>query len=287
MAQVAIITGGASGIGLALATALVQRGWHVVLGDIQAERAQREAERLTESGPGTAVAAAVDVRDQVALESLVHRIHEEQGRLDLMANNAGIGIGGEPEDLAPEHWDTILDINLRGVINGSQAAYPLLKAQGHGTILNVASLAGLLPQAGPMAAYATTKYGVVGYSLALRASGADHGVRVTALCPGWIDTPMLDGSIPAGLPVPPPLTGTRSLRETLVAMGQPIYPADRLAEEALAGLRKDPAVLVLPRHWHRYWLIGRILPGLALRQAEKLTRYLRRGSGRPIGAPTG
>ena len=198
-----------------------------------------------------------------------------------------MGFGGEPEDLAPEHWDTIIDVNLRGVINGCQAAYPLMKAQGQGTILNVASMAGLLPSSGQMAAYATTKFGVVGYSLGLRAAGADHGVRVTALCPGWIDTPMLDGIMPDGLPVPPSMTGTRSLRETLVAMGQPIYPVDRLAEEALAGLSKDPAILVLPRQWRRYWLISRILPGLALRQAEKLTRHFRRDTARSVNAPTG
>ena len=101
MKQVAIVTGGASGIGLALGTALVQRGWHVVLADIQDVAAKEHADRLTRPGPGSAIGVHVDVRDADAVARLVESTHAEHGQLDLMVNNAGIGIGGEPEELRP------------------------------------------------------------------------------------------------------------------------------------------------------------------------------------------
>ena len=276
MTQVAIVTGGASGIGLALGTALVQRGWHVVLDDIQDVKAKDEAERLTRAGPGTAVAAGVDVRDADGVAALVYDTAREHGRLDLMVNNAGIAVAGEPDELVLEHWDTIIDTNLRGVVHGCHAAYPLMEQNRAGTILNTASMAGLIPSAGGMAPYATTKYGVVGLSLGLRSAGAEYGVKVSVLCPGWIDTPMLDGEMPEGLPVPPSMRGARPLREALIEAGQTIYPVDRLAEDTLAGLAKNKAIIVVPRQWQRYWLLARLMPGQAARQAEKLTHLFRK-----------
>jgi NAD(P)-dependent dehydrogenase (short-subunit alcohol dehydrogenase family) len=275
MTQIAIVTGGASGIGLGLGAALVQRGWHVILDDIQDVKAKDKAERLTRTGPGTAVAASVDVRDADSVAALVNDTAREHGRLDLMVNNAGIGVAGEPDELVMAHWDTIIDTNLRGVVHGCHAAYPLMKRNRAGTILNTASMAGLMPSTGGMTPYATTKYGVVGLSLGLRSAGAEYGVKVSVLCPGWIDTPMLDGEMPAGLPVPPSMRNARPLRETLIEAGQKIYPVDRLAEDTLAGLAKNKAIIVVPQQWQRYWLLARLMPGQAMRQAEKLTRQFR------------
>ena len=144
------------------------------------------------------------------------------------------------------HWDRIIDVNLRGVIHGCHAAYPLMLRQGHGQILNVASSAGLIPSSGVMAPYAATKFGVVGLSRGLRIAGADHGIRVTALCPGWIDTPLLDGAWPEDLPIPPSVASSPTIRESLVKAGVRIYPADRLAEDTLRGLERNKAVLVIP-----------------------------------------
>lgn len=277
MRQVAIVTGGASGIGLALGTALVERGWHVVLDDIQALKAKEEADRLSRIGPGSAAAAAVDVRDVDAVTALVTGTHDEHGRLDLMVNNAGIGIGGEPDELLPVHWDAIIDTNLRGVVYGCHAAYPLMKKQGHGTILNTASVAGLFPTFGQQAPYSTTKYGVVGLSLGLRSAGAEYGVKVSVLCPGWIDTPMLGESWPEELPVPAGFADAPPLRESLLKAGETLYPPDRLAEDTLAGLAKNKALLVIPGKWRRYWLLARFFPGLMGRQAEQITTRVRQG----------
>jgi NAD(P)-dependent dehydrogenase (short-subunit alcohol dehydrogenase family) len=277
MSKVAIVTGGASGIGLALGTALVQRGWHVVLADIQDVAAKEHADRLTRQGPGSALGVHVDVRDADAVTRLVESTHAEHGRLDMMVNNAGIGIGGEPDELQLVHWNAIIDTNLRGVIHGSHAAYPLMKQQRFGTILNTASMAGLAPSFGQHAPYGMTKYGVVGLSLNLRAAAKEYGVHVSVLCPGWIDTPMLENSWPDELPVPVSYQGAPPVRESLLKAGVKLYPADRLAEDTLAGLEKDKAVLVIPRESQRAWVISRLLPGLALRRAEEFTKSVRQG----------
>jgi short-subunit dehydrogenase len=177
-------------------------------------------------------------------------------------------------------------VNLRGVIHGCQAAYPVMMEQGHGQILNVASLAGLIPTFGQMAPYATTKYAVVGLSQALRAAGADHGIKVTALCPGWIDTPILDGAWPEDLPIPPSVANSPTMRESLASTGERIYPADRLAEDTLRGLEHDKPILVIPREWHRMWVLSRLLPGLVMRKVTQITRAKRQQGARTEPTPS-
>ena len=167
------------------------------------------------------------------------------------------------------------------MIHGCQAAYPLMLRQGHGQILNVASAAGLIPSAGQLAPYAATKFGVVGLSRALRAAGADHGIRVTALCPGFIDTPLLDGAWPEDLPIPPSVAASPTPRETLVQAGVQIYPADRLAEDTLRGLERNKAVLVIPSEWHRTWLLFRLVPRLVEGKVVAMTRAGRKSVGQP------
>lgn len=275
--QVAIVTGGASGIGLALGAALVSRGWYVVLADISDVQAKEHAHRLTRAAPGTAVAAVVDVRDADAVAAVVQSTHREHGRLDLMVNNAGIGIRGEPDELLMAHWDAVIDTNLRGVVHGCHAAYPIMKAQGRGTILNTASIEGLIPGFGQTAPYSAAKHGVVGLSLALRAAGAEYGVQVNVLCPGVIDTAALDGEWPEGLPIPPSFEAIPSLRESLLKSGIEFYPADRLAEDTLKGLEKNKPILIIPRKWRRFWLLARYAPNLAIRVAEEGTARMRKG----------
>jgi NAD(P)-dependent dehydrogenase (short-subunit alcohol dehydrogenase family) len=285
MKQVSIVTGGASGIGLALGTALVHRGWHVVLADLQDVAAKEHADRLTQTGPGSAVGVHVDVRDADAVARLVESTHAEHGQLDLMINNAGIAIGAEPEELELVHWDAIIDTNLRGVIHGCHAAYPVMQRQGHGQILNVASAAGLIPSPGQMAPYAATKFGVVGLSHSLRLAGADHGIRVSVLCPGWIDTPLLDRAWPEDLPVPASVASSPSMREGLVRAGIRIYPAHRLAEDTLRGIERNKAVLVIPREMHRTWVLFRLIPGLVGAKTLDMTRAMRKAVGERAASP--
>lgn len=130
MHDIAIVTGGASGIGAALGRALVRQGTDVVLADIDEAGAAANAKLFADEGPGTAVDAPLDVRDPEAVIDLVHDVHATHGHLDYIFNNAGISLGGEPEELTLAHWDRIIDVNLRGVLYGCQAAYPLMKQQG-------------------------------------------------------------------------------------------------------------------------------------------------------------
>jgi NAD(P)-dependent dehydrogenase (short-subunit alcohol dehydrogenase family) len=288
MSRVAIVTGGASGIGRALGAALVARGDRVVLADVDGAAVEEAAERLRAGGPGTATAAAVDVRDADAVASLVTGTAARLGRLDLLFNNAGIGIGGPAEELSPAHWDRTVDVNLRGVLHGVQAAYPLMLRQGYGHIVNTASLAGLLPMPGS-APYATTKWAVVGLSLSLRAEGAARGVRGSVVCPGGIDTPILDRGMPADLPRVPTAEAVDARAVITRFSGGRLYGADALAADVLRGVDRNRPLIVAPRHARVMWRLMRLSPSLVLRVLAAMAARGPEGTtapGRPVPPPT-
>lgn len=282
MTRTAIVTGGASGIGAALGAALVEQGGTVVLADVDGQAALRHAAALTERGPGAATGVALDVRDAAAVTDLVHDVSRTHGRLDLMFNNAGVAIAAEPDELSLEQWDRVLDVNLRGVVHGCSAAYPVMRQQGDGHIVNTASVAGLVPCPASLAPYSASKHAVVGLSLALRAAGADLGVRVSALCPGWIDTAMLDVPVGSGGTRDP---HARSARTVLRENGIGLYAPDRLAADALRGVARNKALIVAPRTARAMALVARLAPGLALRQATAMTRRGRAGAAAPVPVP--
>ena len=155
--KVVFITGAGSGIGRALAVALAQRGAKLTVTDINGDAASQTAQACG----GHARKLALDVRDAAAVAAAVDEAAEAGGRLDVIFNNAGIGIAGETHELDVAHFDRILDINVRGVVHGVMAAYPRMVAQGFGQIVNTASLAGLGP-APFFTPYAMTKHAVVG-----------------------------------------------------------------------------------------------------------------------------
>lgn len=264
MSRVAIVTGGASGIGRALGAALVRRGDRVVLADVDGAAAAAVAEQLDAAGPGGATAAAVDVREADAVAALVSGTAERYGRLDLLFNNAGLGIGGPAEELSLAHWDRTVDVNLRGVVHGVQAAYPLMLRQGSGHIVNTASLAGLVPMPGS-APYATTKWAVVGLSLSLRAEGAARGVRVSVVCPSGVDTPILDKGTPADLPRVPSAEAIDTRAVITRLSGGRLLSADALAADVLRGVDRNRALIVAPRQARVLWRLMRLSPSLVLR----------------------
>jgi NAD(P)-dependent dehydrogenase (short-subunit alcohol dehydrogenase family) len=277
MGEVAIVTGGASGIGAALGSSLVRRGAHVVLADVDGVGAARNATLFTESGPGTAESVVVDVRDARGVADLVQDTRRTHGRLDLMFNNAGIGMGGEPEELSLAHWDRVLDVNLRGVVHGCQAAYPVMTEQGSGHIVNTASMAGLVPTGGLLTPYATSKHAVVGLSLGLRAAGAGRGVHVNMVCPLYVDTPILDKKGPEDLPVPPSVANRPTVREILARRNVKPYPPERLADDVLRGVARNKAIIVAPFSAYLYWLAARLAPSaLEHRMAASTTASRRR-----------
>src|ERR1700754_1918200 len=157
----AIVTGAGSGIGAALCRALASAGATVMCTDIDGVAPQKTASAIG------ARSARLDVTDAPAVQAAVDEVVDRAGRLDLMFNNAGICWGGDTELLTLDQWNAIIDINIRGVVHGVAAAYPLMLRQGHGYIINTASMAGLAA-GGHLTSYVATKHAVVGLSMALR-----------------------------------------------------------------------------------------------------------------------
>lgn len=258
---VAIVTGGGSGIGKALAKAMSLRGAIVIVTDIDLENAVAVAKEC-----GTnATAFQVDVRDAKRIQDVVDQAFKKYGRIDFIFNNAGIGVAGEAYEIAASLWDRIIDINLKGVINGVLAAYPIMVKQGYGYIINTASLAGLGPAA-LMAPYSMTKHAVVGLSHSLRVEAAPLGVQVNVLCPSAIETPILDSFNPEDLPAVP---WTPNARRYLSNLAAPPYAVSKMAEEVLRAIEKNTSTIVLPGRARLAWLIGRIFPGLVEKLAAK------------------
>ena len=257
-----LVTGAGSGIGLALSNELVRRGSKVWLTDINEEAVKRAADKL---GPN-AHAKHLDVRDAAKFEHLVRHISEEEGSLDILFNNAGIGIGGEMQDMGVSHFDRIIDINIRGVMNGIAAAYPLMVKQGSGCIVNTASAAGLGPVP-LLTPYAMTKHAVVGLSRSLRIEGAHYGVQINALCPTAVETPILDSTGPSDLPTKWK-TGARSYISKLA----PPYPVEKFANYALNKVAKNQELIVAPFQARIIAMLNRWAPGLVLWRTRQLYR---------------
>jgi NAD(P)-dependent dehydrogenase (short-subunit alcohol dehydrogenase family) len=259
--SVAIVTGAASGIGQCLAAALVARGATVVLADINGDGVTAAAAAL--GGAPQARAAALDVTDAEAVRQLIESVARDEGRLDLLFNNAGIGAGGPVEHMGLEAWERVLDVDLRSVIYGVAAAYPIMVRQGSGHIVNTASLAGLVPSP-LLTPYAAAKAGVVGLSVSLRVEAAAHGVKVSAVCPGPVETPLLDAGAGAGAgasgsvgPNEGPAPNVRKLLTN--ALGTP-YPPEDLADDILAGVLENRALIVAPESARAAWQYFRQSP---------------------------
>lgn len=248
----AIVTGAGSGIGAALCRALAAAGAEVVCTDIDGDAAAHTA------APLGARSDRLDVTDAAAVQATVDEVVDRAGRLDLMFNNAGIAWGGDTELLTLEQWNAIIDVNIRGVVHGVAAAYPLMVKQGHGHIVNTASMAGLTA-AGQITSYVMSKHAVVGLSLALRSEAAGRGVGVLAVCPGAVETPILDKGAVGGF-----------VGRDFFVKGQGLkvaYDPDRLARETLRAVTRNKALLVKPHLAHGQWLLARLAPGLMQRMS--------------------
>jgi NAD(P)-dependent dehydrogenase (short-subunit alcohol dehydrogenase family) len=250
----AIVTGAGSGIGAALCRALVAAGADVVCTDVDGAAAARTVESL--AGPGAASSATLDVTDAAAVGAAIDDIVARTGRLDLMFNNAGIAWGGDTELLTLDQWNAIIDVNIRGVVHGVAATYPVMLRQGHGHIINTASMAGLTA-AGQITSYVMTKHAVVGLSLALRSEAVSRGVGVLAVCPAAVETPILDKGAVGGF-----------VGRDYYLRGQGMktaYDPDRLARDTLKAIERNKALLVVPKRAHASWIFARLAPGLLQR----------------------
>jgi NAD(P)-dependent dehydrogenase (short-subunit alcohol dehydrogenase family) len=190
--RTALVTGGASGIGLGIVRALVAEGCHVLVADIDEAAAGRIADTLS-GGASRVAAQACDVRKEESVEALFARVRDEFGGADLVFNNAGVYLGGEMRDCTWDDWRFVLDVNLDGMFRVGQRASALLRQQQQDTpnrgghIVNTASIGGFLSH-GSAVAYAVSKFGVVAYSESMRGDLEPEGIGVSTLCPGPIAT---------------------------------------------------------------------------------------------------
>jgi NAD(P)-dependent dehydrogenase (short-subunit alcohol dehydrogenase family) len=247
--KVAVVTGGGSGIGAALTHALTSAGAQVYCTDLDLAAAERVAKDAP--GPGAAFARRVDVTDPDAVRAVVDEVVETAGRIDLMFNNAGIVLVGEVLDQSLAEWNTIIDVNIRGVVHGIAAAYPHMAKAGSGHIVNTASAAGLMAS-GMLTSYCATKHAVVGMSLGLRTEAKGHGIDVTVVCPSAVDTPILDKGAMAGFPGRDFILGAERAKHAYA-------PAD-LARDVLAGIARNRPIIVAPRRTKLAWLMSHTAP---------------------------
>ena len=250
--RTALVTGGASGIGAALAGELRSRGATVMTTDIEGDVDRR-----------------LDVRDLEAFRSLV----VETGVPDLLFANAGISMGGPTHELTRAHWDRVIDVNLNGVVNALLAVYPGMVERGSGHVVATASGAGL---AAPpfVAAYAATKHAVVGLGLGLRPEAALHGLRVSVLCPGAVETPILD-RMPAD-DLPATQTTLVTARQYLSLLKQKPVAADRFARLALGGVARNRAIIAVPASARTLWYLHRLSPSVIGRISDSIARRVDR-----------
>jgi len=254
--KVAVVTGAASGIGRATALAMAGRGADVAICDIDEPGLKQAAESI-EAGGRRVATARVDVANPQDLRSFADQVDTTFGRVDIVVNNAGIGVGGLFVDVPLDEWDRIVGINLKGVAYGCHAFVPRMIAAGNGGhVVNIASMAGYC-QAPGMTAYCATKFGVVGLSESLRIELADHRIGVTAVCPGVINTPIVRTGRNYGA------LATEERREQGIrAFERRNYGPERVAEGILKAIQKNRRVApVSPEAWGGYW-IKRLFPGL-------------------------
>jgi NAD(P)-dependent dehydrogenase (short-subunit alcohol dehydrogenase family) len=218
--KVAIVTGGSAGIGRAAALAVATEGAAVVVADVDAERGEAVAREIVDTG-GRAVFVLTDVADDASVAALVARTVEEYAGLDFAFNNAGIeGSPAITHECTPENWQRTLAVNLSGVWSCMRHQIPRMLERGGGSIVNCSSVAGLVGFPS-IPAYVASKHGVIGLTRTAALEYAEHGIRVNAVCPGVIDTEMVER-----------LTGHQSEAEAALVASEPVGRMGRPEEIA-------------------------------------------------------
>ena len=259
------ITGGASGLGLAIAHRYAGDGYRVCIGDVNDARGQEAEQKIRASGASDVFYTHCDVRHEDQLARVASELEARWGGVDIVVNNAGVAQAGAIEDVSIADWQWILDINLLGVVRGCRVFTPMFKKQKHGHFVNVASMAGLL-DVPMMSSYNVSKAGVVSLSETLELELADHGIHVTVVCPSFFKTNLAES-----LRTPDP-----RLRKTVDRLlDRKGLTAEDIADQIHGAVQKR-VMHVLPHAEGRAaWQLKRIVPrplyaAIMRRQARRI-----------------
>jgi NAD(P)-dependent dehydrogenase (short-subunit alcohol dehydrogenase family) len=250
-----LITGAASGIGRAVATAAGQAGAQLVLTDRNAELLDRAAAELTAAGADVAITHAADVSDLTQVRTLADAVHAQGGNVDVVMNVAGIAAWGTVDRLEHRHWQAMVDVNLMGPIHVIECFLPPMIAAGRGGhLVNVSSAAGLigLPW---HAAYSASKFGLRGVSEVLRFDLRQHRIGVSLVCPGGVATPLTDTIEIAGVDQ----TGRRFARMQAHFRKRAVTP-EQAAAAILRGVRRNRYLVYTSRDIQAIHLLQRLFP---------------------------
>ncbi|MEU0299730.1 SDR family oxidoreductase [Streptomyces sp. NPDC006175] len=255
--QLVLVTGAASGIGRATALSFAEAGARVVAVDRDAEGVARTAETARRMGAAAAWAEVVDVGDEQAMEDLAERVADELGVVDVLVNNAGIGLSGSFLDTTSEEWKKVLDVNLWGVIHGCRIFGRQMADRGQGGhIVNVASAAAYQPSRA-LPAYSTSKAAVLMLSECLRAELAERSIGVSAICPGFVDTGITGTARFAGVDE---AEEARLRKRTARLYSIRNYPADKVAQAILRAVVHNRAVVPVTPEARGARLLSRFSP---------------------------
>jgi short-subunit dehydrogenase/pimeloyl-ACP methyl ester carboxylesterase len=257
--KLALITGAGAGIGRATALELARKGARtVVIVDRDLAAAEETAADVRDIGVNAAVYQA-DVGDEMGMNKLAAQVNDDHGVVDILVNNAGIGMAGRFLETTPEHWDNILSVNLRGVLNGSRVFATQMVDRGQGgTIINVSSAAAFLPSKS-MIAYGTTKAAVLAFSESLRADLADEGITVTAVCPGFVNTNIAKSTVYAGMSAD---QQERARQKADAVYRRRNYTPEATAKAIVKAVKKGPPVLPIAAESKVGYAMRRISPSL-------------------------
>ncbi|HEX4847365.1 MAG TPA: SDR family oxidoreductase [Novosphingobium sp.] len=258
------ITGGASGIGRAVAVKFGAQGWFVGLADVN-EAGMRETAAMLPAGASSV--HLLDVRDRTAWDAALAACAKASGgRIDVVFNNAGIPLGGPLIENNVTEIERCLDINLKGVLFGAQAAHPYLKASAPGScLLNTASAAGIYGTPGA-SVYSATKFGVRAITECLDAEWFEDGIKVCDLMPGFIDTPLIDMN--------PNAQSNEDIRTRVTEAGIEITPASEVAETAWKAVHGNDLHNRVGKTAHRLAFAARWLPGRLRKQTRQSLKPL-------------
>ncbi len=263
--QLVLVTGAGSGIGRATALAFAEAGARVLAVDRDAEAAAGTVGEALRRGAAAAWAEPADVSDERAMEKLAERVTTEYGVLDVLVNNAGIGLSGSFFDTTAEDWRKVLDVNLWGVIHGCRLFGRRMSERGQGGhIVNVASAAAFQPSR-TLPAYSTSKAAVLMLSECLRAELTGRGIGVTAVCPGFVDTAITSTARFAGVDA----GEERRLRKRAARLyGLRGYPPEKVAAAILRAVVRDEAVVPVTPEARTAYALARWMPGAVRRIAR-------------------